>query len=66
VDEVQKVERWSETVKHLWDEDTRERRTLRNAAPAALVMERDARLIRRQPRGVPLLRWLPWRGPVGG
>jgi predicted AAA+ superfamily ATPase len=29
VDEVQKVERWSETVKHLWDEDTRERRPLR-------------------------------------
>jgi len=29
VDEVQKVEQWSETVKHLWDEDTRERRPLR-------------------------------------
>lgn len=28
VDEVQKVEQWSETVKHLWDQDTRERRPL--------------------------------------
>lgn len=29
VDEVQKVEHWSETVKHLWDEDTRQDRALR-------------------------------------
>ena len=29
VDEVQKVEHWSETVKHLWDEDTRQGRALR-------------------------------------
>ncbi len=28
VDEVQKVEQWSETVKHLWDEDTRRGRPL--------------------------------------
>ncbi len=28
VDEVQKVEQWPETVKHLWDEDTRQRRPL--------------------------------------
>jgi len=28
VDEVQKVEQWSETVKYLWDQDTRERRPL--------------------------------------
>lgn len=28
VDEVQKVEQWSESVKHLWDEDTRQRRPL--------------------------------------
>lgn len=28
VDEVQKVEHWSETVKHLWDEDTRAGRPL--------------------------------------
>jgi len=28
VDEVQKVEQWSETVKHLWDEDTRQGRPL--------------------------------------
>ena len=24
-DEIQKVENWSETIKHLWDEDTRNR-----------------------------------------
>jgi len=29
VDEIQKVEHWSEVVKHLWDEDTRESRPLR-------------------------------------
>ena len=29
LDEVQKVPRWSETVKRLWDEDTRSRRPLR-------------------------------------
>ncbi|SMP82712.1 hypothetical protein SAMN06295888_1565 [Desulfonatronum zhilinae] len=29
VDEVQKVEHWSETVKYLWDEDTRQGRALR-------------------------------------
>jgi hypothetical protein len=29
IDEVQKVTRWSETVKRLWDEDTRRRRPLR-------------------------------------
>ncbi len=29
LDEVQKIPNWSETVKHLWDEDTRRRRPLR-------------------------------------
>jgi hypothetical protein len=29
LDEVQKISRWSETVKRLWDEDTRARRPLR-------------------------------------
>lgn len=29
LDEIQKIPRWSETVKRLWDEDTRARRTLR-------------------------------------
>ena len=29
VDEIQKVEHWSETVKHLWDEDTRKGRELK-------------------------------------
>jgi len=29
IDEVQKVSRWSETVKRLWDEDTKQRRPLR-------------------------------------
>lgn len=29
VDEVQKVEHWSEVVKRLWDEDTRQRRNLK-------------------------------------
>ncbi|MBK8133036.1 MAG: ATP-binding protein [Gammaproteobacteria bacterium] len=42
VDEVQKVERWSETVKHLWDEDTRQRRPLRVVllGSAPLLIER--------------------------
>lgn len=42
VDEVQKVESWSETVKHLWDEDTRERRPLRVVllGSAPLLIER--------------------------
>ncbi len=42
VDEVQKVQRWSETVKHLWDEDTRERRPLRVVllGSAPLLIER--------------------------
>jgi hypothetical protein len=42
VDEVQKVEHWSETVKHLWDEDTRERRPLRVVllGSAPLLIER--------------------------
>lgn len=29
LDEVQKVNRWSEIVKHLWDEDTRHQRDIR-------------------------------------
>ena len=29
LDEVQKIPRWSETVKRLWDEDTRARRPLK-------------------------------------
>lgn len=29
IDEVQKIEHWSETVKRLWDEDTRKRRSLK-------------------------------------
>ncbi|GAB6059113.1 ATP-binding protein [Desulfonatronum parangueonense] len=42
VDEVQKVEHWSETVKHLWDEDTRHGRTLRVVllGSAPLMIER--------------------------
>ena len=42
VDEVEKVEQWSETVKHLWDEDTRERRSLRVVllGSAPLLIER--------------------------
>lgn len=42
VDEVQKVERWSETVKHLWDEDTRQRRPLQVVllGSAPLLIER--------------------------
>jgi predicted AAA+ superfamily ATPase len=42
VDEVQKVEQWSETVKRLWDEDTRERRPLRVVllGSAPLLVER--------------------------
>lgn len=42
VDEVQKVEQWSETVKHLWDEDTRERRPLQVVllGSAPLMIER--------------------------
>ena len=70
LDEVQKITGWSETVKRLWDEDTRARRPLkvvllgsapllvqqglireprrpvRNPAPAALVVRRDARGVR--------------------
>lgn len=42
VDEVQKVEQWSETVKHLWDEDTRKRRALKVVllGSAPLLIER--------------------------
>lgn len=42
VDEVQKVEHWSETVKHLWDEDTRRRRPLQVVllGSAPLLIER--------------------------
>ncbi len=42
VDEVQKVEHWSETVKHLWDEDTRKRRPLKVVllGSAPLLIER--------------------------
>jgi predicted AAA+ superfamily ATPase len=42
VDEVQKVEQWSETVKHLWDEDTRQRRPLQVVllGSAPLLIER--------------------------
>jgi predicted AAA+ superfamily ATPase len=42
VDEVQKVEHWSETVKHLWDEDTRKRRPLQVVllGSAPLLIER--------------------------
>jgi hypothetical protein len=42
VDEVQKVELWSETVKHLWDEDTRKRRRLKVVllGSAPLLIER--------------------------
>lgn len=42
VDEVQKVERWSETVKYLWDEDTRQRRPLQVVllGSAPLLIER--------------------------
>ena len=42
VDEVQKVEHWSETVKHLWDEDTRKRRALQVVllGSAPLLIER--------------------------
>lgn len=42
VDEVQKVERWSESVKRLWDEDTRERRPLKVVllGSAPLLVER--------------------------
>jgi len=42
VDEVQKVERWSEAVKHLWDEDTRARRPLQVVllGSAPLLIER--------------------------
>jgi len=42
VDEVQKVEQWSETVKHLWDEDTRRRRPLQVVllGSAPLLIER--------------------------
>ncbi len=29
LDEIQKIPAWSETVKHLWDEDTRKRRALK-------------------------------------
>jgi len=40
LDEVQKIPRWSETVKRLWDEDTRARRPLRvvllGSAPLAM------------------------------
>lgn len=42
IDEVQKVTRWSETVKRLWDEDSRHRRPLRLVllGSAPLVMQR--------------------------
>lgn len=42
VDEVQKVELWSEVVKRLWDEDTRARRPLKVVllGPAPLLIER--------------------------
>jgi len=42
VDEVQKVAQWSETVKHLWDEDTRLRRPLQVVllGSAPLLVER--------------------------
>ena len=42
IDEVQKVTGWSETVKRLWDEDTRHRRPLRVVllGSAPLVMQR--------------------------
>ncbi len=42
VDEVQKVEQWSETVKHLWDEDSRRRRPLQVVllGSAPLLIER--------------------------
>lgn len=42
VDEVQKVTGWSETVKRLWDEDTRHRRPLRVVllGSAPLLMQR--------------------------
>jgi predicted AAA+ superfamily ATPase len=42
VDEVQKVERWSETVKQLWDEDTRLHRPLQVVllGSAPLLIER--------------------------
>jgi len=42
VDEVQKVERWSETVKYLWDEDTRLHRPLQVVllGSAPLLIER--------------------------
>lgn len=42
VDEVQKVEQWSETVKYLWDEDTRRRRPLQVVllGSAPLLIER--------------------------
>ncbi len=42
VDEVQKVEQWSETVKHLWDEDSRQGRALQVVllGSAPLLIER--------------------------
>lgn len=42
VDEVQKVEQWSETVKHLWDQDTRQRQPLQVVllGSAPLMIER--------------------------
>ncbi|MEX1025481.1 MAG: ATP-binding protein [Planctomycetota bacterium] len=42
VDEVQKVEQWSEVVKHLWDEDTRKHRPLKVVVlgSAPLLIER--------------------------
>jgi len=42
VDEIQKIPRWSETVKRLWDEDTRARRKLRVVllGSAPLLMQR--------------------------
>jgi predicted AAA+ superfamily ATPase len=42
LDEVQKVTGWSETVKRLWDEDTRARRTLR------IVLLGSSRLLMQQ------------------
>ena len=86
LDEIQKIPGWSETVKRLWDEDTRARvplkvvllgsaplldraradreprRPVRGAAPAALVVRRDARGVRLVARPVPLLRRLSRRG----